>query len=78
MKLKEHMSDEAKKDLAQQNAKNKFEEASQKKLKAILMKPSNRRSAEELEELAQIISQITFFKNKQIKKEDLMEIVSAF
>ena len=72
------MSVEAKKELDQQNAQNKFEESQNNRIKEILMKPSNRRTADEIDEMISMISKINFFKNKQIKDQDMKELVQAF
>ena len=72
------MSVEAKKELDQQNAQNKFEENQNNRIKEILMKPSNRRTSDEIDEMINMISKINFFKTKQIKDQDMKELVQAF
>ena len=43
-----------------------------------MVKPANKRTDRELDELQVIISRIPFFKNKKIPNADLKEIIAAF
>ena len=50
----------------------------QNRIKEILMKPSTKRSNMEIEELEEMIMKIDFFKERNIKNQDLKEIINAF